>query len=182
MTGFPGFARDQYLILTEFRQEFGPLLWQVMQTVSSMSASACHIGGPNSDNPGQILLAYGNSILHLFFLLEVTTLIKCEYLSQISILNSRASGPSFYYQVRLWLFLSSKYNCSTCMTFCYTSVLCHFLKLSNVHKACRKILCGNASNSTQILRLKSVWRPFLGPIGGWESLAPGYFRSPLSAH
>ena len=67
MTGFPGFARDQYLILTEFRQEFGPLLWQVMQTVSSMSASACHIGGPNSVNPGQILLAYGNSILHLFF-------------------------------------------------------------------------------------------------------------------
>ena len=27
--------------------------------VSSVSASACHIGGPNSVNPGQILLVYG---------------------------------------------------------------------------------------------------------------------------
>ena len=29
-------------------------------SVSSVSASACHIGGPNSVNPGQILLVYGN--------------------------------------------------------------------------------------------------------------------------
>ena len=29
-------------------------------SVSSLSASACHIGGPNSVNPGQILLEYGN--------------------------------------------------------------------------------------------------------------------------
>ena len=28
-------------------------------SVSSESASACHIGGPNSVNPGQILLVYG---------------------------------------------------------------------------------------------------------------------------
>ena len=28
-------------------------------SVSSVSASACHIGGPNSVNPGQILLFYG---------------------------------------------------------------------------------------------------------------------------
>ena len=28
-------------------------------SVSSVSASACHIGGPNSVNPGQILLVYG---------------------------------------------------------------------------------------------------------------------------
>ena len=28
-------------------------------SVSSLSASACHIGGPNSVNPGQILLVYG---------------------------------------------------------------------------------------------------------------------------
>ena len=30
-------------------------------SVSSVSASACHIGGPNSVNPGQILLVYGTS-------------------------------------------------------------------------------------------------------------------------
>ena len=30
-------------------------------SVSSVSASACHIGGPNSVNPGQILLVYGIS-------------------------------------------------------------------------------------------------------------------------
>ena len=30
-------------------------------SVSSKSASACHIGGPNSVNPGQILLVYGMS-------------------------------------------------------------------------------------------------------------------------
>ena len=29
-------------------------------SVSSVSASACHIGGPNSVNPGQILLVYGS--------------------------------------------------------------------------------------------------------------------------
>ena len=29
-------------------------------SVSFVSASACHIGGPNSVNPGQILLVYGN--------------------------------------------------------------------------------------------------------------------------
>ena len=28
-------------------------------SVSSVSASACHIGGPNSVNPGPILLDYG---------------------------------------------------------------------------------------------------------------------------
>ena len=28
-------------------------------SVISVSASACHIGGPNSVNPGQILLVYG---------------------------------------------------------------------------------------------------------------------------
>ena len=31
-------------------------------SVSSVSASACHIGGPNSVNPGQILLVYGTLI------------------------------------------------------------------------------------------------------------------------
>ena len=30
-------------------------------SVSSVSASACHIDGPNSVNPGQILLVYGTS-------------------------------------------------------------------------------------------------------------------------
>ena len=29
--------------------------------VISVSASACHISGPNSVNPGQILLVYGTS-------------------------------------------------------------------------------------------------------------------------
>ena len=29
--------------------------------VSSVSASACHIGGPNSVSPGQILLVYGTT-------------------------------------------------------------------------------------------------------------------------
>ena len=32
--------------------------------VSSVSASACQIGGPNSVNPGQILLVYG---INLFY-------------------------------------------------------------------------------------------------------------------
>ena len=32
-------------------------------SVSSVSASACHIGGPNSVNPGQILLVYGMASL-----------------------------------------------------------------------------------------------------------------------
>ena len=31
-----------------------------VDSVSSVSASACHIGGPNSVNPGQIMLVYGN--------------------------------------------------------------------------------------------------------------------------
>ena len=31
-------------------------------SVSSVSASACHIGGPNSVNPGQILLVYGTAL------------------------------------------------------------------------------------------------------------------------
>ena len=30
--------------------------------VSSVSASACHIGGPNSVNPGQILFVSGNGL------------------------------------------------------------------------------------------------------------------------
>jgi len=30
-----------------------------VDSVSSLSASACHIGGPNSVNPSQILLVYG---------------------------------------------------------------------------------------------------------------------------
>ena len=32
-------------------------------SVSSVSASACHIGEPNSVNPGQILLVYGKYFL-----------------------------------------------------------------------------------------------------------------------
>ena len=32
---------------------------QTVDSVRSVSASACHIGGPNSVNPGQILLVYG---------------------------------------------------------------------------------------------------------------------------
>ena len=35
------------------------------------------------------LQGINNSILHLFLLLEVTTHIKCEYLSQISMLTPR---------------------------------------------------------------------------------------------
>ena len=38
-------------------------------SVSSVSASACHIGGPNSVKPGQILLVYGkflsNTCMHV---------------------------------------------------------------------------------------------------------------------
>ena len=34
-----------------------------VDSVSSLSASACHIGGPNSVNPGQFLLVYGKSSL-----------------------------------------------------------------------------------------------------------------------
>ena len=32
-----------------------------VENVISVSASACHMGGPNSVNPGQILLFYGTS-------------------------------------------------------------------------------------------------------------------------
>ena len=35
----------------------------VADSVSSVSASACHIGGPNSVNPGQIRLVYGSHSL-----------------------------------------------------------------------------------------------------------------------
>ena len=31
-------------------------------SVSTVSASACHIGGPNALNPGQILLVYGTKV------------------------------------------------------------------------------------------------------------------------
>ena len=31
-------------------------------SVSAVSAAACHIGGPNSVNPGQILLVYGTHV------------------------------------------------------------------------------------------------------------------------
>ena len=40
-------------------------------SVSSVSASACHIGGPNSVNPGQILLVYGNLQLRIEVLLNI---------------------------------------------------------------------------------------------------------------
>ena len=56
--------------------------------VSSVSASACHIGGPNSVNPGQILLVYGtneevnfrNALLlrFVFLLVEVGLIDKCH--------------------------------------------------------------------------------------------------------
>ena len=35
-------------------------------SVSSVSASACHIGGPNSVNPGQILLVYGTHFFSVY--------------------------------------------------------------------------------------------------------------------
>ena len=38
-------------------------------SVSAVSASASHIGGPNSVNPGQILLAYGN---HIFLFYKIS--------------------------------------------------------------------------------------------------------------
>ena len=34
-------------------------IYAAADTVGSVSASACHICGPNSVNPGQILLVYG---------------------------------------------------------------------------------------------------------------------------
>ena len=44
----------------------------VGDSVSSVSASACHIGGPNSVNPGQILLVYStiSKATHLYKLLK----------------------------------------------------------------------------------------------------------------
>ena len=54
------------LMGTVFRQNFVMVnrIWPTAvageaYSVSSVSASACHIGGPNSVNPGQILLVYG---------------------------------------------------------------------------------------------------------------------------
>ena len=35
-----------------------------------LSASACHIGGPNSVNPGQILLVYGTIFIGSLFDIE----------------------------------------------------------------------------------------------------------------
>ena len=36
-----------------------PAVVDEADSVNSVTASACHIGGPNSVNPGQILLVYG---------------------------------------------------------------------------------------------------------------------------
>ena len=47
-------------IISHWLKEFGPLTVAGEEdNVSSVSASACHTGGPNSVNPGQILLVYG---------------------------------------------------------------------------------------------------------------------------
>ena len=48
-------------------------------SVSSLSASACHIGGQNSVNPGQILLVYGN----IFFACHGTAGKKSQPLFEI---------------------------------------------------------------------------------------------------
>ena len=54
-------------------------------SVSSASASACHIGGPNSVNPGQILLVYGmeiandsekQAIFHISFSVKALSILK----------------------------------------------------------------------------------------------------------
>ena len=37
----------------------------------TLSASACHIGGPNSVNPGQILLVYGNGLFKRFIFIDL---------------------------------------------------------------------------------------------------------------
>ena len=42
--------------------EFGLLPWQTKQTVSAL---ACHIGGPNYVNTGQVLLVFGTQKLNL---------------------------------------------------------------------------------------------------------------------
>ena len=56
------------LEFTVFSQNFAMVnrIWPTAvageaDSVSFVSASACHIGGPNSINPGQILLVYGTS-------------------------------------------------------------------------------------------------------------------------
>ena len=48
--------------------EFGPVVAGKADSVSSVSASACHIGRPNSVNPGQILLVYGKFFWPFLFL------------------------------------------------------------------------------------------------------------------
>ena len=62
--------RCKHLTITEFKQNFAMVnrLWPTAvagkaDNVSSVSASACLIGGPNSVNPCQILLVYGISYL-----------------------------------------------------------------------------------------------------------------------
>ena len=51
-------------------------------SVSAGSASACHIGGPNSVNPGQILLVYGT-----FLYIQKDTInkdLKCKNMFKFS--------------------------------------------------------------------------------------------------
>ena len=56
--------------------------------VSSVSASACHIGGPNSVNPGQILSVYGimNIVLMLYHLTLSTSHIGESGLKKMHVL------------------------------------------------------------------------------------------------
>ena len=49
--------------------------------------------------------------------------------------------------------------------------------ITHNQQACRKFLRGHASNTTQILRPKSDWRPILGLIRGRETVPPANFRS-----
>ena len=45
-------------------------------SVSFMSASACHIGGPNSVNPGQILLVYGTLSINKLNIRKAVVILK----------------------------------------------------------------------------------------------------------
>ena len=59
-------------------------------SVSSVSASACHIGGPNSVNHGEILLVYGKwSVMTFFCLLSV--FYKVPFLLQLVVVK-RVNG------------------------------------------------------------------------------------------
>ena len=134
-------------------------------SVSSVSASACHIGGPNSVNPGQILLVHGTKGERI-------------YHDQIGDLmlwrpNGRPDGPrqpdwwpDFHrdqiVEIRLSIRSRPKYLVA-CYKVCFSSYFLHPL-----------IIC---PNGTTAFRMAVIWSPIRSP---GAICSPGAIWSPRS--